>query len=109
MSSSHDIALLRLTAQRIPGPRLSSPLDAVDWLTAVQGQDLPGALTAIALRTESLDRAAVTDAFNSGQLVRSWPMRGTLHVMTARDMPWMVRTLGSRGLAAAKGRRAQLG
>jgi hypothetical protein len=109
MPASPNIALLRIAAQRIVGSDLASPAAVGSWLTAMQGQDLPGALTAIALRVTDPQREAVIAAFNDGALVRSWPMRGTLHVVAAEDLPWMMETLGARGLASAKGRRRDLG
>lgn len=53
MTTQHDIALLRLAAQRIAGTGFATATDAVGWLTAVQAQDYSGAVISIALRTES--------------------------------------------------------
>src|SRR5918997_6014680 len=36
-------------------------------------------------------------------------MRGTLHLVAAEDLPWMIGLLGPRVLAGAPARRAQLG
>ncbi|KGH46043.1 hypothetical protein IN07_14010 [Modestobacter caceresii] len=99
---------MRLAAQRLIGPPAETPADAVRWLTAVQGQDLPGALLSVALRA-GCTRAAVTDALDAGEVVRSWPMRGTLHLTAAEDLPWMLELLSSRVLAGAAGRRATVG
>ncbi len=109
MSTLHEVALLRLVAQRIVGPRPTTPADVVRRLGAVQGQDLPGALLSVALRTADGTRADVEAALNSGEVVRSWPMRGTLHLVAAEDLPWMIGLLGPRVLAGAPARRAQLG
>jgi len=94
-----DIGLLRLAAQRLVGERAATPLDAVRRLLAAQAQDLPGALTSVALRTERRSRPDVVAALDSGDVVRSWPMRGTLHLVAADDLPWMLDVLGSRTLA----------
>ncbi|GAA4757071.1 crosslink repair DNA glycosylase YcaQ family protein [Modestobacter marinus] len=101
-----DLARLRLAAQRLIGPRCATPAEAVRWSTAVQGQDLPGALTSVALRTAGGTRAAVTAALDAGEVVRSWPMRGTLHLTAAEDLPWMLALLGPRALAGVEKRRA---
>ena len=106
---SNDVGLLRLVAQRIAGPRAAGPVDAVRLLTAAQGQDLPGALLSVALRTESAQRGDVEAALNGGTVVRSWPMRGTLHLVAADDLPWLIDLLGPRVLAGAPARRRQLG
>lgn len=109
MTTPHDIALLRLIAQRIAGPGCTTATDVVRWLMAVQAQDYPGAVTSVALRTESKTRQSVEAALNAGEVVRSWPMRGTLHFVLAEDLPWMLDLTTQRLLAAAASRRARLG
>ena len=103
-----DLSLLRMAAQWLVGPRAESPTEAVRWLTAVQAQDLPGALTSVALRTCRGSRAGVLAALDAGEVVRSWPMRGTLHLTAAEDLGWMLELLGPRVLAGAATRRAAL-
>lgn len=105
---SNEVALLRLVAQRIAGPRLASATEAVRWMTALQAQDYPGVLTSIALRSESGTRESVEAAFSAGEIVKSWPMRGTLHVVPAEDLPWLLELLTPRVIAGAAARRAQL-
>ncbi len=107
--SRDDVGPLRLAAQRLVGERASSPADAVRGLLAAQGQDLPGALTSLALRTSGRDRAEVAAALDSGAVVRSWPMRGTLHLVAAEDLPWMLEVLGRRALGGVAKRWEVLG
>jgi hypothetical protein len=75
----------------------------------VQAQDLPGALHSVALRTADRRLDSVRAALDRGQVVRSWPMRGTLHLVPAEDLGWMLALTGRRQHAAAVRRRAQLG
>lgn len=107
-TTAHDVALLRLVAQRLAGPRAASALDAVTHLGAVQAQDLPGALRSVALRAATTT-GAVVDALGAGEVVRTWPMRGTLHLVPARDAPWMVALMTARPRAAGARRRTELG
>jgi hypothetical protein len=93
-----EIGLLRLTAQRLVGPRPATPAEAVRLLTALQAQDYPGALTSVALRTASRLRKDVETALDAGEVVRSWPMRGTLHLVAAEDLRWFLDTVGVRAL-----------
>jgi hypothetical protein len=104
-----DVALLRLVAQRIAGPPLPDAGAAVRRLTAVQAQDYPGALVSVALRTRGRSLDAVTAALDAGDVVRSWPMRGTLHLVAAEDLGWLLELCGPRVLAGAATRRARLG
>jgi len=104
-----QLSLLRIAAQRLIGPRCATPADAVRWLTAVQGQDLPGALMSVALRTHRGTRAGVVAALDAGEVVRSWPMRGTLHLTAAEDLPWLLDLLSARAVRGVEKRRAIVG
>ncbi len=109
VTTASEVGLLRLAAQLLAGPRAATPVEAVRRLTAVQGQDYPGALTSVALRTAARSRADVLAALDRGEIVRSWPMRGTLHLTAAEDLPWLLDLLGERALAGVAKRRAALG
>lgn len=99
---------MRVVAQRIAGPGFASAADTVRWLTAAQAQDFPGALTSIALRSGAEGRASMLDALNTGEVVRSWPMRGTLHFVAAEDLSWMLTLTGARTLSSARARHRAL-
>lgn len=62
----------------------------VRWLTAIQAQDLPAALWAVGSRAPGAGISAVRTALDTGRIVRSWPMRGTLHLVAPEDLGWML-------------------
>nr|WP_204262090.1 winged helix DNA-binding domain-containing protein [Blastococcus saxobsidens] len=99
---------MRLVAQHLAGPPAEDPAAAVHRLAAAQGQDFPGAVTSVALRTAGRRREDVLSALDRGTIVRSWPMRGTLHLLLAEDLPWLLELLGPRALAGLASRRAAL-
>lgn len=99
---------MRLVAQRIAGPPEDCARDTVHHLTAMQAQDHPGALTSVALRTRAGTRAAVEAALTAGEIVKSWPLRGTLHFVAAGDLPWLLALTAPRMVALQVARRAQL-
>lgn len=103
------MALMRLVAQRLAGPAPASAAEAAAWMTAMQAQDLPGAITSLALRTRSRAAEEVAAAFDSGEIVRTWPMRGTLHLLAAGDLGWMLELEAGRASARAAGRHRELG
>jgi Winged helix DNA-binding domain len=109
VTSVREIGLLRLVAQRVAGPQAATCAEAVRWLTAVQAQQLPGALTSVAVRTAEGTRTDVEAALDAGEVVRSWPMRGTLHLVAAEDLGWLLDLLAPRVLSMVTGRRAELG
>jgi hypothetical protein len=109
MVKARDIGLLRLIAQHVAGPGSATAADAVRWMTATQAQDYASAVLAIALRTQSGSRSDVHAALDNGSVVRSWPMRGTLHFVAAEDLSWMLALTAERSLATSEKYRAQLG
>jgi len=77
-------------------------------MTALQAQDYPGAMTSVALRTATRDRSAAEKALDAGDIVRSYPMRGTLHFVVATDLAWMLELTATRLISAAATRREAL-
>ena len=100
---------LRLIAQRIAAPASTSPADTVRWMLALQAQDFPGVKWSVGLRERGGTQARVEAACDAGQIVRSWPMRGTLHLVPAEDLKWMLELTTPRSVASAGDRRAYLG
>lgn len=97
----------RLQAQGIGTPVAASPADAVRHMAAMQAQDYHAALWAVGLRTQDATLAQVQDAIACGAIVRTWPMRGTLHLLAREDVRWMVALLAPRVQAANAGRIAR--
>jgi hypothetical protein len=102
------IARLRLQAQAIANPLSTTPEAVVTMLGAVQAQDYTGALWSIGLRLAGGTRAGVEQAIAERSIVRTWPMRGTLHFVPAIDARWMLELLAPRILKGAAGRHRQL-
>ena len=97
-----DIARLRLANQCLTSPAFTSPVGVVRWFGAIQSQDLPASLYAIGLRMRHSTEAIVERALSDGTIVRSWPMRRTIHCMAAEDARWMIRMLAPRGIVRMK-------
>ena len=83
--------------------------EVVGWFGAMQAQDYESGLWSLGCRLPGWSRADVEDALEQRQAVRTWPMRGTLHLVPARDALWMVDLMGARALARGARRRAALG
>jgi hypothetical protein len=93
------IARARLHRQGIATPRFDAPEDVVGWMLAMQAQDYLGALWAIGLRMREATEARVERAVAERRIVRSWPMRGTLHFVAAEDVRWLLALLAPRSIA----------
>lgn len=103
-----EIARIRLVSQRLVNP-LPSPTDVVRHFGCTQGQDYPGSTVSIALRSSNRSLEEVRTAYDAGEIVRSWPMRGTLFVVPAEDLGWMLDLTGDKLVRSTQRRREQLG
>jgi hypothetical protein len=100
---------MRLRSQLLAGERAGSPAEVARHFLAVQAQDFPASRWALGLRCGS-GEASVGQAYRDGEIVRSWPMRGTLHAVPAEDLGWLQPLTSARVLGAtAEGRRVRLG
>jgi hypothetical protein len=94
--ASSDAIERRLRSHRLSAPAATLG-EAAAHMLAVQSQDFAGGRWALALRTAGTpDLSAVDGAFAAGRLVRSWTMRGTLHIVPASDLRWVLEATGDR-------------
>jgi DNA glycosylase AlkZ-like len=98
----------RLSAQHLAGRGFRAPADVVRWFGAVQAQDYPGSLWALGMRTAGATEASVEEAVSNRAIVRTWPLRGTLHFAAPEDVRWMLAHFGPRTVARAAPRFKQL-
>jgi len=101
---------LRMRAQRLAGRRPRDVAEVVRAVGGLQAQDTPASRLAVRPRSTGLDEASVRRACNQDRsVVRTWAMRGTLHLVAAQDVGWLVGLLGPVFAAADRRRRLQLG
>ncbi len=103
------IARRRLWSQHIAQPRFDHPSQVVAWLGAVQAQEYLSALWALGLRTRQATEASIEQALADKNVVRTWPMRGTIHFVEASDVRWMLALLTPRVVARGAQRFRELG
>lgn len=101
------LSRLRLIAQQLVPATASSPTTIVRRMTCTQAQDFRSGRSAVALRA-GCTVAEVDAALNAGEIVRSWPMRGTLHLVAAQDLRWMLALNGEPTLRSARRRHEEL-
>jgi hypothetical protein len=107
--TAEEIALQRLRNQQIAQPTFAHPSEVVAGLGAVQAQDYLGALWAVGLRTPGATEQTIEQALAEKTIVRTWPMRGTIHFVAAADVRWMLELLAPRVVQRSTRRRTQLG
>jgi hypothetical protein len=94
-----DLLRLRLENQALTRQRFTRPEQTVSWFGAMQSQDYLGSLWAVGQRTRAATAAAVEQAERRRAIVRTWPLRGTLHFVAADDVRWITGLLAPRVMA----------
>lgn len=88
----------RLANQRITSLDAGDPAAVVAHLGAVQAQEYAQSLWALGLRVGGATVATIEDSIATGAILRTWPMRGTIHFVAALDARWMTSLLAARKL-----------
>lgn len=91
------------------GVPFKSAAQVVEHLGGMQAQDFLQALWALGSRLpEGTTEIQVEEAIARRELVRTWPMRGTLHFVPPADVHWMLELLAPRTIAGTVTRQKQL-
>src|SRR5437868_15483592 len=93
---SSDLAQLRCRHQGLTGTTPLSARQVVERFGAVQAQDYGAALWANGQRSPTLTAKDVERAISDREIVRTWPMRGTIHFVPATDVRWMLALTSAR-------------
>jgi hypothetical protein len=111
--------MVTLTATQMRGGRLRSLLladhplttaaEVVSWFGAMQAQDPASGLWSLGLRLPGASEQDMLTALEDGAILRTWPMRGTIHLVPSEDAGWMLDLMGGRAHATGLRRREQLG
>lgn len=92
-------ARARLISQGLVGSCWSSAAEVVRAFGLMQGQEV-SVFSSAALRT-SAGIDSVAAALDAGEIVRAYPMRGTVFLGPAEDMRWMTQLLAKPGVDRA--------
>lgn len=91
-----NITAHRLHNQGLLENRFSSADEIVRWFGAVQAQEYLPSMWAIGLRLPGATEKDVQQAILDRKILRTWPMRGTIHYLPAEDTKWMTALLAKR-------------
>ncbi|MFC4144716.1 winged helix DNA-binding domain-containing protein [Micromonospora mangrovi] len=103
---------LRMTSLLLRPHPVARPTDVagvVEWFGAMQAQDVASGLWSLGVRLPGRTLADVLAALERREALRTWPMRGTVHLVPSRDARWMLAVTGVRALAGAAARWRALG
>jgi len=104
-----EIALERLHNQQLTSTKFKKPVELISWMGAIQGQDYPGAKWAVGLRLPESTDVIVEKAMEDKAIFRTWLMRGTLHLVAAEDIHWMLTLMAPRIIKSNTRRYRELG
>jgi hypothetical protein len=107
--STPTLRRARLHSLLLAGHACDTPGEVVAWFGAMQAQDLASAMWSFGARLPGSLEVDVTAAVERAEVLRTWPMRGTIHFVPPADAEWMLALTGSRALAGSMRRREQLG
>ncbi|MGC4854488.1 winged helix DNA-binding domain-containing protein [Micromonospora sp. DT4] len=108
-SEALDLRMTSLLLRPHPSIRPDAVAEVVEWFGAMQAQDLASGLWSLGARLPGWTVADVQAALERREALRTWPMRGTVHLVPPADTRWMLELTGVRSLAGAATRRTQLG
>lgn len=75
---------------------MSTPVQVVEWLGAVQGQEYDEAKYSVGQRVQAGTDATVQAALDSGSILRIHLLRPTWHFVTAADIRWILSLTAPR-------------
>jgi hypothetical protein len=111
--SDDQARLLRCRAQRLHPEHRNAEAGVarvVREICGVQAQVPRSAALSVRARSSGLHASDVAQAREQERsVVRTWGMRGTLHLVATEDVGWLLSLLGPRFVAAGRRRLAQLG
>ncbi|MDG4834521.1 winged helix DNA-binding domain-containing protein [Solwaraspora sp. WMMD1047] len=112
--TSDQVLALRMVSLllREPAGAAKRPGDVagiVEWFGAMQAQDVASGMWSLGLRLPGATQDDVQAALERREAIRTWPMRGTVHLVPPRDAHWMLDLMGVRALAGVRQRRENLG
>lgn len=100
----------RMTRHGLAGRRADSPVAAAARTTAVQAQDNLASRLGVRARASGVTDADVQHAIDTDRTVaRTWLMRGTIHLVDAADLRWLLRLIGPSVHRRYRTRWRQLG
>jgi hypothetical protein len=85
-----ELRALRAGAQLLAGEQAKTAEQVVRRLLAVQTQDLGAGLLSLRARVAKLTIPEAHQAINDRAVVVTWVNRGTIHMLSPDDLPWLL-------------------
>lgn len=103
-----EIGRYRLHSQHITGMPFKAAKDIVSWMGAMQAQDYNHAKWAVGLRLPGATDKTIEKAIAKGDIIRTHLLRPTWHLVSAKDIYWMLELTAPHIKASLKSRHKEL-
>ena len=103
-----DIVAIRLYNQQISTTKQKSLQALAGYMGAMQAQDFAMAKWALGLRLKGCSNADIENALNKGLLLRTHILRPTWHIVSAKDIHWMLALTAPHIRSSMKSRDKEL-
>jgi hypothetical protein len=103
------IALHRLHSQHLTGNRFRKVSEVVDWMGALQAQDLPMSKWALGIRLPGYTERMIDQALDEGEILRTHALRPTWHIVPSKDIRWILALTAPHIRTSMRARDSQLG
>lgn len=100
-----NIIELRLQSHWLVDKPFATPAEVVRHYGCIQSQDLYQATRVVASRTDNASYDNIKQACRDWSIIRTWPMRGTLHYIAPEYVHWLLDICASKTLASFIKRR----
>lgn len=108
-SIARSVLSARLGAQLLGDHDRRTPAAVVEWMGAIQAQDLGAARWAVGVRLPGSTDAEVASAISTGTVLRTHVFRWTWQLVVPADLRWMLELVRPRTLPAQARRERALG
>lgn len=102
--SADDLVRLRMANLLLSTSQARTPAEVVQWMGAMQAQEINSGKWSLGVRIPGATESDVDEALRRGEVLRTWPMRGTIHLVPPQDARWMLATTGRRALSGLQAR-----
>jgi hypothetical protein len=107
--TARDVRRLRLRSHWLAPRPEASAAAVVEHLGALQAQEIWSGLWSIGARSSALGLDDVQRACEDAEILRTWPLRNTVHFVPAADAHWMLDVAETYAFASVERRREFLG
>ena len=105
----NDITTQRLLHQQLIKTSFKQPHEIVSWFGAMQSQDYASSKWGIGARLPGLQEGSVDKALLDRSIIRTTAFRGTLHLVAASDLRWMLQLVAPAVKTRMAGMNRNLG